>query len=36
MRNLLNGDFNENEILIIPPGAVVNATYDDDIIKWEK
>ncbi len=33
MENILNGEFNENEVLIVPPGAKVNASYDDSIIK---
>lgn len=32
MQNILNGEFNEDEVLIVPPEAVVNASYDDEII----
>ncbi len=33
MKNILNGEFKKNEVLIIPPGGVVEASYDDEIIK---
>jgi len=31
--NIFNGEFNDNEVLIVPPMAVVSASYDDEIIK---
>lgn len=33
LRNILNGEFNNDEVLVVPPGAVVSPSYDDDIIK---
>ncbi|MHB8064116.1 MAG: DUF1638 domain-containing protein [Ruminiclostridium sp.] len=35
MKNILNGEFNNNEVLVVPPKAVVNASYDDEIIKCD-
>lgn len=33
LRNIINGEFNNDEVLVVPPGAVVNPSYDDEIIK---
>lgn len=33
MENILNGQFNDHEVLVVPPGSAVNASYDGDIIK---
>lgn len=33
LKNIINGEFHDNEVLMVPPTAVVNASYDDEIIK---
>ncbi len=33
LENILNGEFHNEEVLIVPPNSVVNASYDDEIIK---
>lgn len=33
LQNILNGEFKDNEVLIVPPGSTVGASYDDEIIK---
>ncbi len=35
LKNIINGEFNENEVLIVPPGTGAKASYDDGIIKAE-
>lgn len=35
MKRLLNGEFNEDEVLIVPPGRKVAPSYNDEIIKIE-
>lgn len=35
LKRLLNGEFNENEVLIVPPGKKVVPSYDENIIKCE-
>ncbi|EPR12571.1 DUF1638 domain-containing protein [Ruminiclostridium papyrosolvens] len=35
LKNMLNGRFNENEVLIVPPGAKIAASNDNDIITVE-
>lgn len=34
LQNILNGEFKDNEVLIVPPGSTVGASYDDEIIKY--
>lgn len=33
VENILSGQFNNSEVLIVPPTNVINASYDDEIIK---
>ena len=33
LRNIVNGRFNDGEVLLVPPGKTVQASYDDNIIK---
>lgn len=33
MENIINGEFYNNEVLIVPPMGVVDVSYDDEIIK---
>lgn len=33
LSNVINGQFNENEVLLVPPGKTLQASYNDDIIK---
>jgi len=35
LENIFNGEFNNNEVLIVPPMAVVNASFDDEIINYK-
>lgn len=32
LENIINGKFDNNEVLLVSPGSVVSASYDDDII----
>jgi hypothetical protein len=34
LENAINGEFNDNEVLVVPPKSVVDASYDDEIIKY--
>lgn len=34
LKNLLNGEFNESEFLVVPPGKRITASFDSDIIKF--
>ncbi|MHB8065160.1 MAG: DUF1638 domain-containing protein [Ruminiclostridium sp.] len=33
LENIINGEFHDNEVLVVPPMSVVNASHDDEIIK---
>lgn len=33
LKNIINGEFYENEVLIVPPDAAVSTSFDEDIIK---
>jgi len=33
--NIINGEFNNNEVLIVPPMSIITASYDDEIIKCD-
>ena len=35
LENMLNGEFNNDEVLIVPPDKKVNASYDNEIIKFD-
>jgi len=35
LENIINGEFHNNEVLVVPPTSIVNASYDDEIIKSE-
>jgi len=32
--NIINGEFHDSEVLVVPPMRVVNASYGDDIIRY--
>lgn len=36
LERLLNGIFNETEVLVVPPGEKITQSYDDSIIKIDK
>jgi hypothetical protein len=35
LKNIINGTFDENEVLIVPPGKKVIQSFDESIIKFE-
>jgi hypothetical protein len=35
LQRILNGEFNEPEVLVVPPGKKIAPSFDDNIIKYE-
>jgi len=36
LENIINGEFDNDKVLVVPPTCVINASYDDEIIKSDK